>query len=90
MVALFGEMAHVLVLETEHLLQRVVNECCTSAGKVHRFTQMHQGLQELGTKVASGLLMAVVAVQFFFRTSHFGGMTLPKFEDLDGIMRAWG
>ena len=65
MVAFFGEMAHVLVLETEHLLQRVVNECCTSAGKVHKFTQMRQEELELRTMVESGPLMAVVAGNFF-------------------------
>ena len=32
MVVFFGEMAHVLVLETEHLLQRVLDEWCTFAG----------------------------------------------------------
>jgi len=73
MVALFGEMAHVLVLETEHLLQRVVNECCTSAGKVYKFTQMRQEELVEETMVASGLVMAVVAVIFFAETSKKEG-----------------
>ena len=43
-IALLAKMAQVLVKETEHLLQRVLDEWYTFAGLAYRFTQMTRKL----------------------------------------------